>query len=108
MFQVGLLLVLTGWGPSPALAADPSPGRAIYVAKCQACHGEAGKGDGPAAAALPKPPPDMTTGEFWANMTDERLRSTIQSGKPSGVMRPFPMQAHQLDDLVAYLHTLQP
>ena len=93
---------------SVAAAEDAQAGQAIYTAKCAACHGPAGKGDGPAAAALPRPPQDMTTAAFWSAMTDERLRATITRGKPGTAMRPFPMKDPQLSELVSYLKSLAP
>jgi mono/diheme cytochrome c family protein len=36
-------------------------GKYEYQAKCASCHGVSGKGDGPAAKALKKAPPDLTT-----------------------------------------------
>jgi mono/diheme cytochrome c family protein len=36
-------------------------GEEMYVNYCAACHGKAGKGDGPAASALKVPAPDLTT-----------------------------------------------
>ena len=88
--------------------AEAPEGRATYVAKCQACHGPAGKGDGPAARALPKPPRDFTSADFWTNQTEERMRSTITTGKPGSAMRGFNMSDEQLASLVAYLTTLKP
>lgn len=89
-------------------AADTDAGRSGYVAKCQACHGPGGKGDGPASGALPKKPADMTTAAFWKNMSDEKLKATITKGKPGSAMRGFPMKPEPLSDLVAYLNTLKP
>jgi mono/diheme cytochrome c family protein len=103
VFVAAVLLV-----SASARAQDADAGRSVYVAKCLACHGDEGKGDGPAAAALPKRPPDMTTPSFWNAMTDERLRSVVTNGKPNGVMRPFPMKEQQLTNLVAYLRTMEP
>ena len=91
-----------------AQAADVEAGRSGYVAKCQACHGPGGKGDGPAAGALPKKPKDMTTAEFWKDITDAELKAVITKGKPGSAMRGFPMKPEQLADLVAYLNTLKP
>jgi high-affinity iron transporter len=101
--MIALMLVL-----GLAQAADPEQGRATYVAKCQACHGPEGKGDGPAARALPKPPRDFTSAAFWKGQTDAKLGSTITQGKPGSAMRGFSMSEEQLASLVAYLRTLQP
>jgi len=35
--------------------------RGMFTSYCAACHGPAGKGDGPAASALKKAPADLTT-----------------------------------------------
>jgi high-affinity iron transporter len=89
-------------------AADTDAGRATYVAKCQACHGTTGKGDGPAARALPKPPRSFAAAEFWTGMTDDRLGVAIANGKPGSAMRGFPMDDAQRADLIAYLKSFQP
>lgn len=35
-------------------------GRALYAENCAVCHGDGGRGDGPAAAGLTPPPTDLT------------------------------------------------
>ena len=35
-------------------------GRALFLRRCASCHGEEGKGNGPAAVALKHPPADLT------------------------------------------------
>jgi mono/diheme cytochrome c family protein len=35
-------------------------GKNEYLRSCASCHGETGKGDGPVAKSLPKPPGDLT------------------------------------------------
>ncbi len=35
-------------------------GRALFAENCAVCHGETGRGDGPAAAGLTPPPNDLT------------------------------------------------
>jgi mono/diheme cytochrome c family protein len=92
---------------SPA-EAGTDEGKAIYVAKCQACHGSTGKGDGPASRALPKKPKDFTTAEYWKSATDESVKAVILQGMPGTIMRGFPMAPEQLTDLVAYLRSLAP
>ena len=40
---------------------NPVSGAQLFKQYCAVCHGPAGKGDGPVAAALKMPPPDLTT-----------------------------------------------
>lgn len=44
----------------PITHTSAASGEEMYMAYCAACHGKAGKGDGPAASALKAPPPDLT------------------------------------------------
>jgi len=44
----------------PAPVTNAADGAQMYQAYCAACHGKAGKGDGPAASALRKRPADLT------------------------------------------------
>jgi mono/diheme cytochrome c family protein len=39
---------------------SPTDGKGMFQAYCAACHGTAGKGDGPAVPALAKAPADLT------------------------------------------------
>lgn len=104
--HLALLALLLG--PAPASAEDAERGERLYTAKCMACHGRDGKGDGPAARALPRPPPDMTVATFWKDRSDPELRSAIRNGIPGGIMRSFPMSDDKLTDLIAYLRSLAP
>ena len=40
---------------------SPTSGKDMYLQYCAACHGKAGKGDGPAAKALKTQPTNLTT-----------------------------------------------
>ena len=70
MQQYGLRIIVVGWTLlGIALAAEPPPlspaemvqvGHRYYVRYCSTCHGAEGRGDGPAAAALQRPPADLT------------------------------------------------
>ena len=44
----------------PAIYTNPPSGRQMYDAYCASCHGQGGKGNGPAAPALKVAPTDMT------------------------------------------------
>lgn len=47
------------WGCSTRQVEEPA-GREVYLRHCAACHGEAGKGDGPVAPSLHRPSSDLT------------------------------------------------
>jgi cytochrome c oxidase cbb3-type subunit 3 len=53
--------------PPPEVASDPllMQGRTIYLARCVACHGNDGRGDGPLAANLIGPPVGNLTDNDW-------------------------------------------
>jgi len=50
-------LLMGGCSESP----PPPTGAAMYQRYCASCHGASGKGDGPVAASLRRPPADLTT-----------------------------------------------
>mgnify|MGYP003387459168 CR=1 FL=1 len=60
---VMILVALLGFTRA-GLAGEENPtlawGKDIYMTYCGSCHGESGKGDGPAAAGLKAFPPDLT------------------------------------------------
>lgn len=56
----GATCALLGGLSVPPLAAATVDGEALYLEYCAVCHGAEGRGDGPAAAALQKPPSDLT------------------------------------------------
>ena len=53
--------------PPPEVAKDAllTEGRAIYLVRCVACHGNDGRGDGPLAANLIGPPVGNLTDSEW-------------------------------------------
>jgi mono/diheme cytochrome c family protein len=55
---LGIPLAVAQPPASPSEAVDG--GRDAFVRYCSACHGQEGRGDGPAAAVLQPPPADLT------------------------------------------------
>jgi mono/diheme cytochrome c family protein len=85
-------------------------GEVIYEANCASCHGLAGKGDGPAGAALEPKPADLVTKQ--SERGDGYLYWRISEG---GMMEPFEsmmpawrglLREEQIWQVVAYLRTL--
>ena len=55
-------------------------GKQLYKQQCAMCHGEAGKGDGPAGAALNPKPRNFQDVAYMSKRTDDQLRKVIQEG----------------------------
>jgi mono/diheme cytochrome c family protein len=54
---LGGVMVYVATRPTEVVAVE---GRDLFLRYCASCHGDGGKGDGPAAAALQPPPADLT------------------------------------------------
>jgi mono/diheme cytochrome c family protein len=71
---------------APAAAApastvvSASEAKKVFVARCAACHGTEGKGDGPGSAALDPKPRNYTDKDWQKAVTDEQIAKTIQYG----------------------------
>jgi len=115
------LLALTGaavvsaQGPwvAPADAkAMKNPVKGVGNAKkavetnCVSCHGPGGKGDGPAAAALPPPKPANWTSDAVQKQTDGELFWKISNGR--GAMPPWKhLPENERWEIVNYIRTLK-
>ncbi len=78
----------------------------LYVSMCAPCHGEKGKGDGPAAAALNPKPADHSSKSVQAE-TDGSLFYKMTTGR--GPMQSFrtKLTDAQRWSLVNYIRTLK-
>jgi mono/diheme cytochrome c family protein len=65
--------------PAGAQAFDEFSGEYTFQRYCASCHGEGARGDGPVAAGLPIPVPDLTT--LRARMGAELLARIIDGRK---------------------------
>lgn len=62
-------------------------GQAVFAANCATCHGEDGRGDGPAATGLEPPPADMTDATWTTGDGSlQAIRNTIEHGSPGTAM----------------------
>jgi len=70
----------------PAVRQSGSPAKideralARFQSMCATCHGEGGKGDGPAAPNLSVKPRDYTDAAWQASVTDDQLKQIILLG----------------------------
>ncbi len=72
--------------PPPEVAQDPllTKGREIYLARCVACHGTDGRGDGPLAANLIGPPVGNLTDNEWKHGDrPDQVIAVIGQGVPN-------------------------
>jgi mono/diheme cytochrome c family protein len=62
-------------------------GQAVYSANCATCHGETGRGDGPAAVGLEPPPADLTDGAWvTGDGSLAAIENVIENGSPGTAM----------------------
>jgi cytochrome c oxidase cbb3-type subunit 3 len=95
-----------------AQAADAEQGKKLYGQFCASCHGQSGKGDGAAAAALNPKPRDHTNKDYMSKMSDAEMLSVIKNGGASigksPLMPPWgaSLKDDQIQDIIAYIRTL--
>lgn len=119
--MTGLALVLSSGIASAAIAGDAAAGKAVYTGKgtCWTCHGQAGKGDGPAGKALNPAPRDFSAGDFKFDADkngkpgeDADLKLVITKGAMafggSPLMVPWGhLSAKEVDDVIAFIRSLK-
>ena len=92
-----------------ALRAAPGSDRGaqLFAAYCAVCHGPAGKGDGPAAAALVPPPTDLT-GPRPAHLRGIPRRTIIENGSPHTAMAGWKdvLRAEDLEAIYGFVHAM--
>ena len=92
--------------PLAAQAGDVAAGKAKFDLFCASCHGPGGKGDGPAAAALPAPKPANWTSAAVQKETDGELFWKMSNGR--GAMPPWKhLPEQERWEIVNYIRTLK-
>ena len=91
-------------------AADIEKGRGLYMTTCAPCHGNGGKGDGPAAGIFKPAPRDHTDAAYMSTIDDETMGKIITMGggvrgKPNMPSNPQ-FRGNDLAALIAYVRTL--
>jgi copper transport protein len=92
--------------PIPPGAESLATGQQLYTQSCLVCHGETGRGDGPAGRALRPPPADFRV-HMAAGHTDGQLFDWLSNGVPGTSMPAFKDQLSVADrwNLINYLRT---
>src|SRR5262249_49159273 len=95
--------------PLTNLKEAATVGKSLYATNCALCHGDSGKGDGPAGTALAAKPTDLTTGDVTQD-PDGELFLVIKNGKMTDgklVMPPVKqLSDKQIWEIVTYVRTL--
>jgi high-affinity iron transporter len=108
--QIATAMLLSAVVAAPALA-DPAAAASNYTSFCLKCHGEAGKGDGPAASTLKTKPRDFTNCAQMSGIKDDTLFKVIkEGGGAAGLSADMPawkdgFEDPDIKDLVAYVRT---
>ena len=98
--------------PAGDLRGDTASGRELYALYCATCHGQGGKGDGPAGQVIDPRPRDHTDATYMGTLTDQDLYSVIKQGGVSVGKSPLMIawggviSEQGLRDLVAYVRSL--
>lgn len=109
--SLGIILLAMWVASVPAGAGDAAKGKAVFTKSCAGCHGESGKADGGASAALNPKPKDLSDKAYNAKLDDAYLHNVISKGGPAvgkaPVMPPFAQLKDQdVDDVIAYIRSL--
>jgi len=113
----GTIAVLVAAGASLPLWAqgkgDPKAGKELHVKHCQRCHGEQGKGDGPAMKAVKTVKlADWTNHAEMAKYSDQDLyKITMEGGAAVGKSKLMPaykgkLKEKEVWDLIAFIRSL--
>ena len=74
------------WVSSPELVAE---GEQVFKNTCAMCHGNEGKGDGPAGASLNPKPRNLVEGKWKKGGTSLGIFDVISNGIPGSSMAPW-------------------
>lgn len=95
-----------------ALKGDAAKGAAVYKQYCAMCHGDLGKGDGIAAAALNPKPRNLADKELMGKVSDWEVYLVIKEGGAAAGLSPMMtswkavLSDEQIHDVATYVRSL--
>jgi mono/diheme cytochrome c family protein len=98
--------------PVEASPAVLLKGQALYQKHCASCHGDKGKGDGPAESYETEPATDLTDRALQERLTDGEILWKVTTGRRSGTDVIMPGIAKRVPEeedrwkLVRFMRTL--
>ena len=96
--------------PVPAATSDRlAAGKKIFAESCVTCHGQEGKGNGPAAAALNRKPADFTDPEHAKYYSDQGRIYIIKNGIAETPMSAWGkiLDEKEIQSVHAYIRSLR-
>ena len=104
-FRIALISVIVLSLSLPyAVSADKEKGKALYTAKCVACHSDTGIAK-PAIEKMFGAMKPLGSKEVQSKSDAELVKNILQ---PTGKMKPVKLAEAEAADIVAYLRTLTP
>ncbi len=91
---------------------DAAKGKAAFQQYCAACHGAAGKGDGPMGASMNPKLKDLTDKAFNGSMKEDYLVKLIKDGGQAVGKSPMmpkmggALKDNEVADVVAFIRSL--
>ncbi len=93
---------------APAMTDSADRGAEVFSTHCAVCHGPEGAGDGPGAAALDPPPPDLL-GPRADHLRGIPRRTIIEEGRPGTAMVGWKaiLPPEDLDAVYGFVHAMK-
>lgn len=101
MVMIGVVLLMIFGAYVTTSAQKSDQGKTLYETNCAECHGETGKGDGPAGMALGSKPPDFTKPKFWQGNMEKKIETAVTDGY--GTMPPLDLHPEEVKAIIGYL-----
>ncbi len=109
----GLFCVLMGASaPQVRAKGDLKRGEEVYKSLCWTCHGNYGRGDGPAAKYLAFPPPDLTDPRVFGKKSDQEIIAGVMDvqaqtgGSHKSMVIGEVLKKEALQDAITYMRSL--